>query len=179
MSNLDAAVQNNIKENTSLPKSWYVIIGGLFKGVRFGNYDREMRQDVNRYAIALLTARKQRVRDARKQQQTTTLTPEPVSKPEPVSALAKPTAAVAQAPPGLHPIQSLSLKRLRKKHRSPCLQLSARHRCEQSDGRMGSTGAGDDRNSLRSELMHRLMHCTALQLEQNYDSRFRRSERGA
>eukprot|EP00965_Chrysotila_dentata_P016588 549969-Pleurochrysis_carterae.AAC.1 len=29
-----------------LPKSWYVIIGGPFEGVRFGNYDREIRQDV-------------------------------------------------------------------------------------------------------------------------------------
>eukprot|EP00965_Chrysotila_dentata_P019339 643477-Pleurochrysis_carterae.AAC.1 len=36
-----------------------------------------------------------------------------------------------------------------------------------------------DRNSLRSELLHRLMHRTALQLEQNYDSLFRRSKRGA
>eukprot|EP00965_Chrysotila_dentata_P173236 5718165-Pleurochrysis_carterae.AAC.1 len=33
-----------------LPKSWYVIIGGPFDGVRFGNYDREIRQDVERYA---------------------------------------------------------------------------------------------------------------------------------
>eukprot|EP00965_Chrysotila_dentata_P106941 3533268-Pleurochrysis_carterae.AAC.1 len=31
-------------------KSWYVIIGGLFEGIRFENYDREIRQDVERYA---------------------------------------------------------------------------------------------------------------------------------
>eukprot|EP00965_Chrysotila_dentata_P173773 5736737-Pleurochrysis_carterae.AAC.1 len=36
-----------------------------------------------------------------------------------------------------------------------------------------------DRNSLRSELMHRLMHRTALQLEQNHDSPLRRSKPGA
>eukprot|EP00965_Chrysotila_dentata_P130615 4318305-Pleurochrysis_carterae.AAC.1 len=37
----------------------------------------------------------------------------------------------------------------------------------------------DVRNSLRSELMDRLMYCTPLQLEQNYDSPFRRSKRSA
>eukprot|EP00965_Chrysotila_dentata_P113795 3761440-Pleurochrysis_carterae.AAC.1 len=30
--------------------SWYVIIGGPFEGVRFGNYDHEIRQDVEQYA---------------------------------------------------------------------------------------------------------------------------------
>eukprot|EP00965_Chrysotila_dentata_P036139 1203113-Pleurochrysis_carterae.AAC.1 len=32
------------------PKSWYVILGGPFEEVRFGNYDRDIRQDVARYA---------------------------------------------------------------------------------------------------------------------------------
>eukprot|EP00965_Chrysotila_dentata_P051376 1703620-Pleurochrysis_carterae.AAC.1 len=36
-----------------------------------------------------------------------------------------------------------------------------------------------DRNSVRTELMLRLMHRTALRLEQNNDSPFRRSKRGA
>eukprot|EP00965_Chrysotila_dentata_P174841 5772206-Pleurochrysis_carterae.AAC.1 len=75
------------------PKSWYVLIGGPFEGVRFGNYDREIRQDMGRYANCraygpgagifdeatatkrLRDAREQRVRDARELQQTTTLTP--------------------------------------------------------------------------------------------------------
>eukprot|EP00965_Chrysotila_dentata_P069651 2300495-Pleurochrysis_carterae.AAC.1 len=33
-----------------LPKSWYVIIGGPFEGVGFGNCKRDLRQDVERYA---------------------------------------------------------------------------------------------------------------------------------
>eukprot|EP00965_Chrysotila_dentata_P090776 2995941-Pleurochrysis_carterae.AAC.1 len=36
-----------------------------------------------------------------------------------------------------------------------------------------------NRNSLRDELIGRLMYRTALQLEQNYYSPFRRSKRGA
>eukprot|EP00965_Chrysotila_dentata_P013538 449111-Pleurochrysis_carterae.AAC.1 len=33
-----------------LPKSWHVITGGPFEGVRFSNYERDLRQDVERYA---------------------------------------------------------------------------------------------------------------------------------
>eukprot|EP00965_Chrysotila_dentata_P076931 2539747-Pleurochrysis_carterae.AAC.1 len=83
------------------PKSWYVVIGGPFEGVWFGNYDLEIRQDVERYAHCraygpsagifdeapatrrLRKAREQRVRDARKSQQTTTLTPVPAPRPKP------------------------------------------------------------------------------------------------
>eukprot|EP00965_Chrysotila_dentata_P076125 2515055-Pleurochrysis_carterae.AAC.1 len=78
------------------PKSWFVIIGGPFEGDRFGNYDREIRQDVERYGNCrvygrgagifdeataskrLRDAREQRVRDARESQQATTLTLTPV-----------------------------------------------------------------------------------------------------
>eukprot|EP00965_Chrysotila_dentata_P178464 5893940-Pleurochrysis_carterae.AAC.1 len=32
--------------NAPLPKSWYTIVGGPFKGVRFANYEREIRLEV-------------------------------------------------------------------------------------------------------------------------------------
>eukprot|EP00965_Chrysotila_dentata_P090130 2974841-Pleurochrysis_carterae.AAC.1 len=38
MTDLDAAMPNDNTEHSAIPKSWYVIIGGPFKGVRFGNY---------------------------------------------------------------------------------------------------------------------------------------------
>eukprot|EP00965_Chrysotila_dentata_P117862 3895062-Pleurochrysis_carterae.AAC.1 len=47
---LHAAVPFTEPPADPLPKSCYVIIGGPFEGVRFGNYDREIRQDVERYA---------------------------------------------------------------------------------------------------------------------------------
>eukprot|EP00965_Chrysotila_dentata_P182719 6033253-Pleurochrysis_carterae.AAC.2 len=101
-----------------LPKPWYVIISGPFEGVRFGKYDGEIRQDVERYANCraygpsasvtdeatatrrLREAREQRVRNAREHQQATTLTPAPVPNPRPASAPAKPTTAMAEAEQG-------------------------------------------------------------------------------
>eukprot|EP00965_Chrysotila_dentata_P034408 1145505-Pleurochrysis_carterae.AAC.1 len=44
--NLDTTLPNAGFTQNPAPKSWYVIIGGPFEGFRFGNYDREIRQDV-------------------------------------------------------------------------------------------------------------------------------------
>eukprot|EP00965_Chrysotila_dentata_P068339 2260059-Pleurochrysis_carterae.AAC.1 len=93
-----------------LPKSWHVIIGGPFEGVRFSNYKRDLCQHVERYADCraygpgagideatatkrLREARKQRVRDARDTQKVMTLTPAPAPRPKPASAPAKPATA--------------------------------------------------------------------------------------
>eukprot|EP00965_Chrysotila_dentata_P188411 6172719-Pleurochrysis_carterae.AAC.3 len=98
----------------SLPKSWYVIIGGPFEGARFGNYDQDIRQDAERCANCLAygpnagvvdettatrmlrEAREQRFHDAREQQQTMSLTPAPAPRPKPASAPAKPAVAHAE-----------------------------------------------------------------------------------
>eukprot|EP00965_Chrysotila_dentata_P222518 6193020-Pleurochrysis_carterae.AAC.1 len=48
MQDLDAEVPEQELEGP-VPKSWYVIIGGPFEGVRFGNYDRKIRQYVEQY----------------------------------------------------------------------------------------------------------------------------------
>eukprot|EP00965_Chrysotila_dentata_P071249 2354307-Pleurochrysis_carterae.AAC.1 len=50
MTDLDAAMPNDNTEHSAIPNSWYVIISGPLEGVRFGNYDRETRRDVERYA---------------------------------------------------------------------------------------------------------------------------------
>eukprot|EP00965_Chrysotila_dentata_P136270 4506101-Pleurochrysis_carterae.AAC.2 len=94
-----------------LQKSWYVIIGGPFEGARFGNYDHDIRQDVERCADCraygpsagvldettatrkFRDAREQRLRDTREQQQTTSLMPAPAPRPKPASAPANPALA--------------------------------------------------------------------------------------
>eukprot|EP00965_Chrysotila_dentata_P198478 6178811-Pleurochrysis_carterae.AAC.1 len=54
MQDLDAGVTDQELKGP-MPKSWYVVIGGPFEGVRFGNYDREIRQDVDCMRFAVLT----------------------------------------------------------------------------------------------------------------------------
>eukprot|EP00965_Chrysotila_dentata_P137166 4536963-Pleurochrysis_carterae.AAC.1 len=108
-------------QSDPLPKSWCVIIGGPFEGVRFGNLLQSrhvIRQDVERYANCrayglnagvvhemtatrkLREAREQRLHDTREQQQTTSLTPAPPPRPKSASAPAKP--AVAHVDVGQH-----------------------------------------------------------------------------
>eukprot|EP00965_Chrysotila_dentata_P103512 3416929-Pleurochrysis_carterae.AAC.1 len=50
MTNPDAETPITELPAHPLPKSWYVILGGPFEEVRFGKYDRDIRQDVERYA---------------------------------------------------------------------------------------------------------------------------------
>eukprot|EP00965_Chrysotila_dentata_P061987 2053896-Pleurochrysis_carterae.AAC.1 len=49
MANLDSAVPNSDATNVPLPESWYAIVGGPFEGVRLGNYDNEIRREVEGY----------------------------------------------------------------------------------------------------------------------------------
>eukprot|EP00965_Chrysotila_dentata_P178456 5893574-Pleurochrysis_carterae.AAC.1 len=58
MTDLDAAMPNDNTEHSTIPKPWYVIIGGPFEGVRFGNYDHEIRRDVERYAMPCLRSQR-------------------------------------------------------------------------------------------------------------------------
>eukprot|EP00965_Chrysotila_dentata_P240158 6203545-Pleurochrysis_carterae.AAC.2 len=52
MQDLDAEVSEQEPEGP-VPKPRYAVIGGPFEGVWFGSYDREIRQEVERYANCL------------------------------------------------------------------------------------------------------------------------------
>eukprot|EP00965_Chrysotila_dentata_P112944 3731386-Pleurochrysis_carterae.AAC.1 len=79
---LQTAPLGDRTNDAPLPKSWYTIVGGAFEGVRFANYERVIRSEVQGHANCrvygieagvtdeasasrlLRAVRKQRVRDA-------------------------------------------------------------------------------------------------------------------
>eukprot|EP00965_Chrysotila_dentata_P253114 6211069-Pleurochrysis_carterae.AAC.1 len=95
---LDAAVPITDLPQNLMPIPCHMSIGAPLEGVRFSKYDHESCQDVEGYTNCcayipsagiideatvtrhLRKARKQRVRDARKQQQTTSRTPAPAQR---------------------------------------------------------------------------------------------------
>eukprot|EP00965_Chrysotila_dentata_P195576 6177063-Pleurochrysis_carterae.AAC.1 len=112
--NFETSPQIAPSPNAPLPKSWYTIVSGPFKGVRFANYEREIRLEVqghsnchvfgheagvideNSASRPLRKVRKQRVRGAHEKEMTDTSTPAPAPRPQPASAPAKPSSTMGK-----------------------------------------------------------------------------------